>query len=737
MPGIQGANNIIGMRGRRKGGATASPTPPPPAASLSAHATAFLQHLGTRSLSAATVEFTRWSLRGFLEWADSQQLAKPAAFTRVEIAAYQLHLHQYRSPRNKEPLVVNTQLGRLGVVRRFFAWMCRNGTIPANPAADLDLPRKQSRRLPKALSPEEIDRLFSLPNPADALGLRDRAILELFYATGIRRTEMTRLDPGDYDPDAGTLLIRHGKNDKSRLLPLGGRAAFWLDRFLAESRPLFEHLPNETALFLSGYGTRITPAYLGTWVARQMKKAGITKPGACHLLRHSMATDMHLNGADIRYVQEMLGHARLETTQIYTHVNIKALAEIHARTHPHGTLPLDHEHGYRDPEPPESTEPSAPEPEPPAPEPPTNDPPDPGTPPTPGGGGPAKPVGPENFPVDSSCGGSGEVLEVSTAMQATFCSPYPMTQTARNPPGGEENSQDLSPAAPQNEATRATSLPIDETTPVQSLSVRDIDNARAKRVGVAYYGYRWYDPLTGRWPSRDPIGEWGGVDLYGFLGNDGVNGNDNLGLIKFPDDVSPPPIIPGSKGESPDNFNFYVGISIAVFWKFSVTMKECCGGYTSWKTIDESRSGQVLFLDGYTLKKLRSIEIEEIPKVISATSTSEPPSVAEVTEYKYIGIGDVLRFLLWTEEGLALANMANMDVRSRVTTELSKKTLSEIRSAPTRGCTSMPGKVTCEGNAKFVGTLEDFSTEIIPGWSIPDRDLIPDPDWTSEDKITF
>jgi integrase/recombinase XerD len=214
------------MRGRRKGGATAAPAPPPPVASLTAHADAFLGHLAARALSSATVEFTRWSLRGFLEWADLQQLHTPAAFTRAGIEDYQLHLHQYRSPRTGEPLIVNTQLGRLGVVRRFFAWLCRSGTLPANPAADLDLPRKQSRRLPKALTPDELDRLFSLPNPADPMGLRDRAILELFYATGIRRTEMTQLDPGDYDPLTQTLLIRHGKNDKSRLLPVGGRAAF-------------------------------------------------------------------------------------------------------------------------------------------------------------------------------------------------------------------------------------------------------------------------------------------------------------------------------------------------------------------------------------------------------------------------------------------------------------------------------------------------------------------------------
>ena len=278
--------------------------------------------------------------RVFWNGPTTQSLTSPAAFTRATIEAYQLHLHQYRSPRTKEPLVVNTQLARLGAIRRFFAWLCRSGAIPANPASDLDLPRKQAHRLPKCLSPEEIDRLLALPNPADPFGLRDRTILELFYATGIRRTEMTQLDHGDYDPAARTLLIRHGKNDKSRLLPVGERAAWWLDRFLAESRPLFDHLPSETAMFLSGYGTRITPAYLGTWVAGQMKKAGVNKPGSCHLFRHSCASAMHQGGADIRYVQEMLGHARLDTTQIYTHVNIKELAEVHARSHPHGRMPV-------------------------------------------------------------------------------------------------------------------------------------------------------------------------------------------------------------------------------------------------------------------------------------------------------------------------------------------------------------------------------------------------------------
>jgi integrase/recombinase XerD len=267
----------------------------------------FLEHLAARAYSQGSLDAHHWALKGFLAWAGEQNLGSPAAFTRATVETYQLHLYHYRSPRTKEPLVVNTQIARLGCIRRFFAWLCRSGLIPANPAADLDLPRKQARHLPKCLSDEEIQRLLALPNTADPFGLRDRTILELFYATGIRRTEMTRLDYGDYDPAARTLLVRKGKAGRSRMLPVGERAAWWLERYLAETRPLFSHIPSETALFLTGYGTRFSPAYLENWVTGLMKKAGIPALGSCHRFRHSCATDMLEGGADIRYIQEPSG----------------------------------------------------------------------------------------------------------------------------------------------------------------------------------------------------------------------------------------------------------------------------------------------------------------------------------------------------------------------------------------------------------------------------------------------
>ena len=284
------------MRGRKR--EVPPPLPPlprPPPASRPTP-TRFSNTSRARSLSEGTVEFTRWSLRGFLEWADSQHLTKPAAFTRAEIAAYQLHLHQYRSPAHRRaaggqhparPARRGPPLLRLAVPLRHHPR--QSGRRP-RPAPQAVPPPAQSPQ------PEEIDRAVLAAQPRRRHG----PARPHHPRTALRhRHPAHRTDPNstarDYDPDAHTLLVRHGKGGKSRLLPVGGRAAFWLDRYLAESRPLFDHLPNETALFLTGYGTRITPAYLGTWVAGQLKKRRHHQarrvPSAAHSLCHLDASE--------------------------------------------------------------------------------------------------------------------------------------------------------------------------------------------------------------------------------------------------------------------------------------------------------------------------------------------------------------------------------------------------------------------------------------------------------------
>lgn len=336
MAGKKGINNVAGMRNRRKGGKEAGDSDgldrsaPDTLASL---ADEWLARLGERNYSPRTLEMHRWALKNFLQWAQERSLVKPAAITRPHLEAFQRWLYRYRQA-NGKPLGVTTQRQRLGALKRLFAHLTRQGHIPANPAADLDLPRKPHQQLPKGLSRQELAAVFNIPDVRDPLGIRDRAILETLYATAARRSELVNLDLADLDQEGGTMHIRQGKGGKSRLVPVARLALQWLGRYLDETRPRLVLDNSEQALFLSGYGERLSATYLGNWVARTVQQAEIGKTGSCHLLRHSCATHMLENGADIRLIQQLLGHARLDTTSIYTEVAITHLKEVYRRTHP-------------------------------------------------------------------------------------------------------------------------------------------------------------------------------------------------------------------------------------------------------------------------------------------------------------------------------------------------------------------------------------------------------------------
>jgi len=338
MSGRKGYNNVTGMRGRRKGGLTSGEpdgfdrSGPDTLASL---VDVWLERMEQRAYSPRSLDMHRWALKSFLTWCQERDMNHPQDLTKTILESYQRWLYRYRK-QNGKPLGVTTQRNRLGAVQRFFAWLCRENILDANPAADLELPRKPAKMLPKALSHDELADLFAIPDTNDVLGLRDRCILEVLYSCGLRRREVAHLDQEDVDMERGVLTVRQGKGGKSRTVPLGARAIAWLTRYREEARPKLEIDPAEHALFISGYGTRLTPNYIANWVKRSMKKVGINKPGSCHLLRHTCATHMHDNGADIRFIQQLLGHARLDTTQIYTEVSINQLLEVHARTHPHG-----------------------------------------------------------------------------------------------------------------------------------------------------------------------------------------------------------------------------------------------------------------------------------------------------------------------------------------------------------------------------------------------------------------
>jgi integrase/recombinase XerD len=185
-------------------------------------------------------------------------------------------------------------------------------------------------RVAKTQEPGPMRVAFGIHDP---LGLRDRAILETIYSTGIRRSEAVKLGVYDIDAERGTVLVREGKRSEDRIVPIGERALRWIDKYQDKVRPRLLTDPNDTTLFISRLGGAMTPSHL-TLLARQYVRAsGIGKSGSCHLFRHAMATLMLEHGADVRMIQAMLGHASLETTALYTHVAIRALKEVHERTH--------------------------------------------------------------------------------------------------------------------------------------------------------------------------------------------------------------------------------------------------------------------------------------------------------------------------------------------------------------------------------------------------------------------
>jgi integrase/recombinase XerD len=307
--------------------------PEPPATPLTALLEKHLEDLRLKSYSECTIRTRRRLVGFFLEWAAERGIAEPVEVTRTVLEAWQRHLFHYRK-KNGEPLHHTAQHDRIVPLRVWFKWMARNHYILHNPASEIELPRL-GFHLPKAvLSAHEAEQVLAQPDIGDPLGLRDRAILETLYSTGMRRMELIGLKVWDIDVERAMVTIRQGKGRKDRIIPLGDRAALWVRKYLSEARPKLVSEPDDHSVFLSNAGEVLSLDHL-THVARSyVDAANIGKSGACHLFRHTMATLMLEGGADIRFIQAMLGHADLKTTQIYTHVAIRQLQEIHRATHP-------------------------------------------------------------------------------------------------------------------------------------------------------------------------------------------------------------------------------------------------------------------------------------------------------------------------------------------------------------------------------------------------------------------
>ncbi len=292
-----------------------------------------LEHLHILNRTAEAVESRHGELKPFLAWTEERGLLHADQITRTILESYQRWLWTYRK-KNGHPLGITTQRARLGGVMNFFAWLCKQHAIEANPASEIELPRPGKRLPVEALTVTEVEAVLSQPAIVDPLGLRDRAILELFYSTGIRRAELVRLEVADLNREKRLLHIRQGKGRKDRVVPVGHRALRWVEKYLEDVRPLLMVKAAEPALFLSGYGEPFNADVLGRKVVQYIAAARTGRPGGAHLLRHTCATHLLEGGADIRYIQQLLGHEKLETTAIYTEVSIIQLQAVHARCHP-------------------------------------------------------------------------------------------------------------------------------------------------------------------------------------------------------------------------------------------------------------------------------------------------------------------------------------------------------------------------------------------------------------------
>ena len=227
--------------------------------------------------------------------------------------------------------IVSRSLARkLSALRSFFAYCCEEGLLTVNPAGLLENP-KLPKLLPDVLSRQQVEALLAAPDTNDRLGFRDRTMLELLYAAGLRVTELVGLSPLDYDPQAGVLRV-FGKGSKERLVPLHDVAQNWLGAYLQSWRGLFR--PTDARIFLNRSGNGLSRQAVWKLVVRYARQAGIVQPISPHTLRHSFATHLLDGGADLRTVQLLLGHADVAATEIYTHVQAERLRSTHEKHHP-------------------------------------------------------------------------------------------------------------------------------------------------------------------------------------------------------------------------------------------------------------------------------------------------------------------------------------------------------------------------------------------------------------------
>jgi integrase/recombinase XerD len=278
-------------------------------------------------LSRNTLESYRRDLRQFQVWLEKMHGRDLLEAGHSDLLAYLAHKVAARSKATSTSRLLSS-------LKRFYQHALRQNRIGADPSLNIDAP-KLPRGLPKTLTEEDVEKLLAIPAVEDPLGMRDRTMLEVLYASGLRVSELVTLKAAQVSQDMGVVRIM-GKGSKERLVPLGEEALGWVKRYLQEARPQILGRRSSDALFVTARAAAMTRQAFWHLLKRHAERAGLRKAISPHTLRHAFATHLLNHGADLRVVQMLLGHSDISTTQIYTHVARERLKQLHAQHHPRG-----------------------------------------------------------------------------------------------------------------------------------------------------------------------------------------------------------------------------------------------------------------------------------------------------------------------------------------------------------------------------------------------------------------
>ena len=302
--------------------------------------TYYLEYCLSHGESPNTLVGKKHSLNRFIVWCMLQEVEEISQITQRLVDDYQIYAYRNYQGRNGDKIQMDSLRNIMTAIKRFVWRLYCNELIEYNPLDKMELPKKP-RRLPKnVLDKEEVLQVFELPLMFGLTGYRDRALLELLYASAVRRRELIELRIKSIDLKNETLTVVQGKGQKDRRVPVSKRACQWLLFYLNDVRPRLANMHSLDYLFVNNKGKAFTPHTASDLVHKYLLASGVADEGACCVFRHSAATHMLEEGADLRYIQEFLGHADISTTQIYTHVSIKKLQEIYLHTHPSALTPL-------------------------------------------------------------------------------------------------------------------------------------------------------------------------------------------------------------------------------------------------------------------------------------------------------------------------------------------------------------------------------------------------------------